>query len=129
MMPRTRGATELAYSQIAATILGQAAPYADAWKKFDRLKQWAKHGWEYEYVMFAIVVLTGLVGAFEPKLSYLLMIVEIAFGVVLALIAQRARWRFKHWPCPQCHAEWPGKKLEKEPCCAMCGLKLHQMAP
>lgn len=119
----------MADSQITTPVLDAQAPYAEAWKKFDSLEQWAKNGAAYEYFMFAVALVTGVVGRSEPKLSYPMMIVEVACGVVLAVIARYARSRFEHWLCPRCHAEWPGKKLEKEPRCAMCGLKLYQMTP
>jgi len=119
----------LAESKITATIFAPEPPYAGAWRKFDRIEQWAKSIWTYEFVMIAVVMITGVMDGIDPKLRHPMMMVEIASGVVLALIAQYARLRLKHWRCPRCRAEWPGKKLEKERRCATCRLELHQMSP
>jgi len=119
----------LAQSHIAPPVLNPQAPYAEAWKRFDSLEQWAKNAAASEYAMYAVALVTGVLGRSDPRLSYPMMAVEVACGLTLAVIARRARSRFEHWPCPRCHSEWPGKKLEKEPRCAMCGLKLHQMTP
>lgn len=119
----------MAQSHIAPPVLNPQAPYAEAWKKFDGLEQWAKNAGAYEYSMFVVALVTGVVGRSSPKLSYPMIAIEIACGLALAVIARRARSRFAHWPCPRCGAEWPGTKTDKEPQCAMCGLKLHQLAP
>ena len=53
----------------------------------------------------------------------------VALGLIQLLQSEHAKKEFARWRCPRCHAEWGGEKLEKEPRCTICGLKLHQMAP
>ncbi len=64
-------------------------------------------------------------------IGYFLLAVVLIIATV-AMQALRSRWdamKLAHWPCPRCHSEWPGTKREKDPRCAVCGLKLRQMAP
>jgi len=109
------------------------SPYAEAWKQFDRLEKLAKGG-ALTWVHWAWGVVFPAIGLFMPhriprKNSVMLVIFFAALGAIQLLSSQRAKNRFLHWPCPRCHAEWPGTKTEKDPQCAICGLKLHQMAP
>lgn len=129
MKPQTQGATELAESQNTTLISDPPSPYAEAGRKFDSLEQWAKDSWIYEYAMFVVAVLTALFRDVDPKIFHTALIIEIVCGLVLLATARLTRYRFERWRCPQCRAQWPGKKLKKESSCAMCGLKLHQMKP
>ena len=55
---------------------------------------------------------------------------RLGASVIIGLfLKQRASNKFAHWPCPRCHSEWPGTKLEKDPACRACGLRLHQFSP
>jgi hypothetical protein len=110
--------------------------YSEAWKEFDRLEKLAKRdgaaGWiEWAWAWSGIFPALGLFAPHRvPRKDSVTLIVGFAIlGVIQLLRSDDAKRQLTHWPCPRCHAEWPGKKLEKEPRCATCGLTLHQMTP
>lgn len=110
------------------------SPYAEAWKEYDRLEKQAKGGGAIGLTHWAWGTLIPLIGLFMPhrvprKDSLALVAFLAVLGTMQMLRSQYAKRQLGHWPCPRCHAEWPGKKVEKEPRCAVCGLKLHQMTP
>ncbi|HXX20804.1 MAG TPA: hypothetical protein VEJ46_15475 [Candidatus Acidoferrum sp.] len=110
------------------------SPYAEKWKEFDKLQKLAKGGGKiqwFHWLWGMIVPALGIVDRHRVPKKDAIWIVAFwaALGAVAILRAQAAKSRFLHWPCPRCGAEWPGTKTEKEPRCAMCGLKLHQMTP
>jgi len=108
------------------------APYAEAWKEFDKLSATANDGAIItDYVALALGVLGAMVADLYTGRHAGLIIgaVPVLIGVAFAARVKRRRSRFEHWPCPRCHAEWPGNKYEKVPQCPSCGLKLHQLAP
>ena len=109
------------------------SPYAEAWKEFDKLQKLAKgnHAAWFHWVWGLVIPALGILDRHRvPKddAVWFFAFWAVVGGTTL-LRAQQARSRFAHWPCPRCHAEWPGTKTEKDPQCAVCGLKLHQMAP
>ena len=109
------------------------SPYAEAWKEFDKLQKLAKgnHAAWFHWVWGLVIPALGILDRHRvPKddAVWFFAFWAVVGGITL-LRAQQARSRFAHWPCPRCHAEWPGTKTEKAPQCAVCGLKLHQMAP
>lgn len=110
------------------------SPYAEKWKELDKLQNLAKGGGALAWVHWAWGVLLPSIGLFMPhrvprKDSVMLFAGFAALGTIQLVRVQIAKARFAHWPCPRCGAEWPGTKTEKEPKCAMCGLKLHQLTP
>jgi len=108
------------------------APYAEAWKEFDKLRSTMNDGpLIADYAALALAVLGAMVADLFAKPHFWLIDVAIP-GLVAGVIGarvKRRKWRFEHWPCPRCRAEWPGNKYEKVPQCPSCGLKLHQVAP
>jgi len=109
-------------------------PYGAAWKDFDRLQKAAKGGGWFGFLAqhWWYGGFSGIASLFDPhKHSRPLERVIFLTAVVMAVVhAARARWaasRLAHWPCPRCHSEWPGEKLEKGPRCTVCGLKLRQL--
>jgi len=110
------------------------SPYAEKWKEFDKLQKLAKGGGKIQWFHWLWGMVFPALGILDrhrvPKKDAIWIVAFwAALGAVAILRAQAAKSRFLHWPCPRCHAEWPGTKTEKEPRCAMCGLKLHQMTP
>ena len=110
------------------------SPYGAAWKEYDRLQKAAKGG---GWIGFAAQHwwyggISGIASLFDPH-KHSRPFERVLFVVALVLLvvhAARARWaasQLEHWLCPRCHSEWPGKKLEKDARCAVCGLKLHQL--
>jgi hypothetical protein len=111
------------------------APYAEAWKKFHKLQKSVKRrgeGWWIHLVIGNLLPLLGG-GAFgvallkSHKLYVIIAVVALIFWGVFKGISDRRE--FAEWPCPRCHAVWPGTKTEKDPACKVCGLRLHQMSP
>ena len=113
--------------------VGAYSPYAEAWKEFDKLQKLAKgnHAAWFHWVWGLAIPALGILDRHRvPKDDAVWFFAFWAVVGGISLVrAQQARSRFAHWPCPRCHAEWPGTKTEKDPQCAVCGLKLHQMAP
>jgi len=110
------------------------SPYAKKWKEFNKLEKSAKSGGKAQLAHWAWGVIFPAIGILDrhqvPKKGQIgLVVLGALLGVFGFVQAQVAKERFAHWPCPRCGAEWPGTKTEKEPKCAMCGLKLHQLAP
>lgn len=120
--------------ELADRLAAARSPYADAWKKFDRLEQVASRGGPYQR-FFRIFewFLFGGAGLFGIKVwRHHTATAAIAFMAVFVLdylFASRMKNRYRDWPCPRCHAVWPGTKTEKDPACKVCGLRLHQMSP
>jgi hypothetical protein len=109
-------------------------PYAEAWKEFDKLEKRAKGATALGWIHWAWGAVLPAIGLFVShriprKDSAMLVAGFLVLGLVQLLRSERAKREFAHWPCPRCHAEWPGKKLEKAASCAICGLQLHQMTP
>jgi hypothetical protein len=109
------------------------SPYAAAWKEFDRLEKSAKNkGLAWGHGLIGL--LPGALSLVDPH-KHLRLAERGTFVLIIATVAMqalRSRWdamKLAHWPCPRCHSEWPGTKREKDPRCAVCGLKLRQMAP
>jgi hypothetical protein len=99
------------------------APYAGAWREFDKVQKLANGGGPLAFVHWAWGALFPLLGLFNPhrvprKDSLTLLAVFGLLGAIQLIRSKGARNRFLHWPCPRCHSEWPGKKTEKDPCCA-----------
>jgi hypothetical protein len=110
------------------------SPYAEKWKEFDRLKKTAKNAGVGSLLHWAWTVVIPLIGLASPhrvprKDSVYTMAALGAVATVQLIRGQWAKNRLEHWPCPRCHSEWPGNKTEKDPQCAVCGLKLHQLTP
>ena len=107
------------------------SPYGAAWKEFDKLEKGAQSKGVTGWVHWGIGVIPGLMSLFDhhrqarslERFAFIVAIVAATVGMVRARIYAS---HLAHWPCPRCHAEWPGKKTEKDPRCAVCGLKLHQ---
>jgi hypothetical protein len=109
-------------------------PYGAAWKEYDSLQKAAKGGGLFGFLAqhWWYGGISGIASMFDPHkharpLERILFLAAVA---VIVMHAARARWaasQLEHWLCPRCHSEWPGKKLDKEPRCAVCGLKLHQL--
>jgi len=109
------------------------SPYAEKWKEFDKLEKLAKGNkarW-FELLWGVIFPAIGILDRHRVsrKDTVWLFALGAAIAVAGVLRAWSAKERFAHWPCPRCGAEWPGTKTEKDPRCAMCGLKLHQLTP
>lgn len=116
------------------TMVHAYLPYARAWSEFDKLQKRAKGATTLGWVHWAAGIILSAIPVFVshriPKKDSVTFAVSLmALGLIHLLRSRQARREFAHWRCPRCHAEWPGKKLEKEPRCGICGLKLHQMAP
>lgn len=134
-----RAETALKAEEISGGIVipqpstGAYSPYAEKWKEFDKLQKLAKgnHAAWFHWIWGMLLPALGLLDRhrLSKKDVVWLLALGAAVGGVGLLRAQQAKNRFLHWPCPRCGAEWPGTKTEKEPKCATCGLKLHQMAP
>jgi len=110
------------------------SPYAAAWKRFEKLQRQAKRGGALGWIHWGWGFLTGPVSLFDPHahtkmIERAIFVSACAFAVFAAVRARFAASQLEHWPCPRCHGEWPGKKSEKEPRCAVCGLKLGQLTP
>jgi hypothetical protein len=111
------------------------APYAEAWKKFDKLQKDVKRrggSWWIHLLMGDALPLLGG-GAFGVALwknhkPYVVVAVAalILWGIFKAISDRR---EFAEWRCPRCHSIWPGTKTEKDSRCKVCGLRLHQLAP
>jgi hypothetical protein len=109
-------------------------PYGAAWKEYDRLQKTAKSSGVLSMGHGLIGALPGLMSLFDPRkhdrpYEAALFVLVIVLAAVQAVRARWAASRLAHWPCPRCHSEWPGKKLQKDPQCNVCGLKLHQLMP
>ena len=107
-------------------------PYGAAWKEYDRLQKAAKGANAIGWVHWAFTVFPGMLSLFDPHKHARPYERSVFLFAAAAFLFQvlRARWaasQLAHWLCPRCHSEWPGKKLEKDPRCAVCGLKLHQL--
>ncbi len=110
------------------------SPYAAAWKEFDKLEKLAKKGGAFGWIHWGWGSMSGVASLFDPhrhtkRVEQALFVAVCMVAVFTMVRARYAASRVTHWPCPRCHTEWPGTKTEKDPQCAMCGLKLHQMAP
>jgi len=106
-------------------------PYAQAWDRFTKLQ---------DSINTDIRLLASIPFGGGIVLFLLLYVVTprryeeydilIALGAVVAgfiyLYVASFEWLF--WRCPRCHNRWPGWS-KKEPCCAVCGLRLFQDAP
>jgi len=108
-------------------------PYAKAWEEFDRLQRYATAGSFLNWGHWLFGAFNGGLSLFDPHKHRRVAEQTLFLAVVVTAVftAVRARWaktQLARWPCPRCRAEWPGKKLEKEPRCTMCGLKLGQLA-
>jgi hypothetical protein len=109
------------------------SPYADAWNEFDKLQKRAKQGggaWWIHIVTNLLPLLGGGLFGLAVWKNHKEYVIAAFIGLVL-LMALRARSdqrRFVEWPCPRCHAVWPGSKKEKDPACKVCGLRLHQLS-
>jgi hypothetical protein len=109
------------------------SPYAEAWKEFDKLQKWSKGEGLPRLVRFAFEILTFGGAAFASsqtkgtKRGFFLFYCGAL--IAEAIHSMIRRQRFAHWPCPRCHAEWPGTKTEKESACGVCRLRLHQLTP
>jgi hypothetical protein len=108
-------------------------PYTEAWKEFDRLQKAARGRGALSVAITIGDLAVGSMGilgiAHDRKAGFLMIGVWFAIRFLQMLTAAQQRKRFLHWPCPRCHAEWPGTKTEKDPRCRACGLRLHQLAP
>ena len=110
------------------------APYAQAWKEFDKLQKRAKQqgvGWWLHMFSNLIYPLLGG-GAFgvafwKGHKAYVFAVV-VGLAILAILKGFSDRHRFAEWPCPRCHSVWSGTKTEKDSACRVCGLRLHQMA-
>jgi len=109
------------------------APYADAWNELDRLQNAANGlGTVWQIIYLAGVLVWAILLAFSAARKTLdliaggLLLAEVLRKVVYVRMKQR---EFVRWPCPRCHAEWPGTKTQKDSRCAICGLRLHQLFP
>jgi hypothetical protein len=110
------------------------SPYGAAWKEFDGLQKAAKGTPWMNITHWWFGGVPGLLSVFDPhkharpyeRAMFLGALILAVAGIVRARLAAL---RLAHWTCPRCHSEWPGKKLEKDPRCAVCGLKLHQLMP
>jgi hypothetical protein len=108
------------------------SPYGAAWKEFDELQKLAKNSGPFAWAHWAWGIFLPLLGLLDqrrvPKKDSLgFFLVFLAAGAFQMIRSQHAKNLILHWPCPRCHAEWPGNKTEKDSRCAVCGLKLHQM--
>jgi hypothetical protein len=118
----------------ATSDIAPYLPYADAWKKFDKLQLEVKGRGTFRLIRSAGDIVLYSIGAFSlhrfSKHNWLLIL--MGWGALVALdlvIATSAKRRFAHWPCPRCHSEWPGNKTDKDRACKVCGLRLHQPYP
>lgn len=110
------------------------SPYAERWKEFAKLERQVKGGTFESAIWMIWSVILPMIGVLNlHHFSHKENLSLFGSGAVLGLVglARRevAKKRFAHWPCPRCGAEWTGTKTKKEPKCAICGLKLHQLAP
>jgi hypothetical protein len=110
------------------------SPYGAMWKEFDKLQKAAKNNGLASLTHWWAGSIPGILSLFDPHKHARPFERALFAGALIIGLATvvRARWaasRLAHWRCPRCRSEWPGKKLEKEPRCAICGLKLHQLAP
>ncbi|HEV2297001.1 MAG TPA: hypothetical protein VGR72_00605 [Candidatus Acidoferrales bacterium] len=110
------------------------SPYAEAWKKFDKLQNRIsrrRSAWMHLLVDMLLPVLAG--GAYSIVLwkGHTAYVITAFVGLVAWVIYKELsdRRRFAEWPCPRCHSVWPGTKTEKESACRACGLRLHQLSP
>ena len=108
-------------------------PYADDWKKFDKLQLEVKGRGGFHWVRAAFDFFVYTVTAFGvhhfSKNDRLTIVVTGGVAVVSLMRGKSAKQRFLHWPCPRCHSEWPGNKTDKDRACKVCGLRLHQPYP
>ena len=119
--------------KIPAPTTDAQGQYADAWKEFEKLQTYAKGGGALAWVHWGWGWIPGIVSLFDrhiqtKRFERALFVAIVALGVFTAVRARWASTQLAHWPCPRCSAEWPGKKLEKDPRCPICGLKLGQLA-
>jgi hypothetical protein len=109
------------------------SPYGEKWKEFAKLEKLAKGGSVQWFHWIGSVILPGIGLLSLHRFSHRNDLSLLAFAVLVGLIGLArmlvAKERFTHWPCPRCGTKWPGTKTEKEPKCAICGLKLHQLTP
>lgn len=110
------------------------SPYGEKWKEFDKLEKRVKAGYlsRIHYIIWSVILpAIGLLD--RHRFSHKNDLWLLASGILVALIdvvrTQAAKKRFAEWPCPRCGTKWPGTKTEREPKCAICGLKLHQLVP
>jgi len=108
-------------------------PYEKSWNEFDRLQRYATAGSFLNWGHWLFGGFNGGLSFFDHHNFRRLLELTVFLAVVVTAVftAVRARWaktQLAHWPCPRCNAEWPGKKSEKDPRCATCGLKLGQLA-
>ncbi|MGH9706712.1 MAG: hypothetical protein ACRD5R_08130 [Candidatus Acidiferrales bacterium] len=107
--------------------------YGDAWKKFDRLQAAASGTGLLGRMVWAVDLLLATVGwlGLHVGKHYLLLIFVgwVLIRVLQLLHIREKKKQFLHWPCPRCHAEWPGSKTQKDSKCKLCGLRLHQLSP
>jgi hypothetical protein len=108
-------------------------PYADAWKKFEKIQN-AAEGRRVAWLGWLLAVLAPLITAFPRasiarrfELEYWLFLCVL--GGVGLLWSQYWMRQIKRWRCPRCHSEWPGVSSVKAPHCVACGLHLYQTAP
>jgi len=130
LLQRVRGIYAPATAAPVALDSGTYSPYAEKWKEFDRLQVLAGIPAWADWV--AAVLMTIISDIFVHGIRTTGFTINIAIIIVAGFALRWVRSRasaLEHWPCPRCHAEWPGTKTEKAPQCAVCGLKLHQMAP
>jgi hypothetical protein len=118
----------------ATSDIAPYLPYADTWKKFDKLQLEVKGRGGYRWVRAAFDFLVYTVTVFGlhhfSKNNRLTIVMAGAVLTVFGLLrGKSAKDRFLHWPCPRCHSEWPGDKTDKDPACKVCGLRLHQPTP
>jgi len=108
-------------------------PYADAWKKFERMQNAAQGGRIVSFAWLLAVLaplITALPGAaisrrFEG--DYWLFVIALS----LAGFLWGRYWtrQINRWRCPRCHSAWPLVNSVKAPDCATCGLHVYQTAP
>ncbi len=127
---RTRAPDLLPRRAVLEPSYDSYAPYAAAWKEYDKLQKTAKAG--RAPIVDLALALFGATGLFDPhkptkSLSRVAFVIALIVVAVRWLHARYAKSLLSHWRCPRCHAEWPGEKLDKGPQCTVCGLKLHQM--
>jgi hypothetical protein len=108
------------------------SPYGAAWKEFDRLQKAAKDRGLMTLSRWWFGGIPGMLSLFDPHKHARLFERALFAGALIWALATvvRSRWAVSQlapWPCPRWHSEWPGKKLEKDPRCTICGLKLHQL--
>jgi len=109
------------------------SPYGEAWNEFDRLQRTASGrgplswtGW-----VFDMLLAFGFIFEihFSKKYAFWLFAGWFVVRTIYFVDLHIKQKRFERWPCPRCHAEWPGTKTDKDLRCKVCGLRLHQLTP